>query len=73
MSKEVIEVCDYCNHENVFENVNTDEMVRRCEECGRWIVLCDKCVMHDSYCRECVWQSVANMLNNTNASTFMGD
>jgi len=47
---EVVELCPYCECENSLE-VSEDTWIAECEECGRPILLCDKCEDHD--CGKC--------------------
>lgn len=53
---EAVEVCPYCEAENVFPNwnVETDGYIAQCAECGEEIFLCDEC-MHadDNKARRC--------------------
>ena len=48
--EEVVEICPRCEHENIY--INPIGYTAYCEECGRKIFLCDKCLNadHANYC-----------------------
>lgn len=50
-----VEYCPYCEYENEYD-VDKDTWKIKCKECGKTIVLCDKCyTMNGSYgdCSKC--------------------
>lgn len=55
---EAVEICPWCECENVFENWNVEKQgyVATCWQCGRRIFLCDEC-MHaeDNPEMKCDW------------------
>lgn len=55
---EAVEVCPYCEHENIFRdyNVDIDGYVVKCQHCGKEIFLCDECLHNeDNPDGECNW------------------
>lgn len=53
---EGVEVCPYCEKENIFPlwDTETQGYVAVCQHCGKQIMLCDFCVNADDYCG-CNW------------------
>ena len=43
---ETVEVCPYCDNENVYPEWNTDTsgFIAICKHCGKKIFLCDECM-----------------------------
>lgn len=55
---EAVEVCPYCDAENVYPNYNVDDsgFVVKCKSCGKEIFLCDECSHHeDNPSCKCDW------------------
>lgn len=58
---EEVEVCPYCDKENVFPMWNTEEQgfIATCQHCGEEILLCDACqhtVCEDGEPHNCDWR-----------------
>ena len=63
----VIEVCPYCDTENTVQAL-PDQMIGTCSNCGRRIVLCDKCLAlnpdeNARPCDNCKFCDLANFMN----------
>lgn len=64
----VDEICPHCDGENHYV-IKGEQMLDRCGDCGKWIVLCDKCVqMHEQDggirdCAHCKWCDEAERKN----------
>lgn len=55
---EVVECCPHCDHENVFVNWDVEKQgyVAKCQSCGKEILLCSECLMHeDNLGQRCDW------------------
>jgi hypothetical protein len=65
--KETIEWCPHCDTECTFHPTE-DQMIGTCTNCGRRIVLCDKCCelnpnVGDRQCEDCKFCDLANFMN----------
>lgn len=55
---EIVEVCPYCENENVYPMLNIEEngYITTCQHCGSQIFLCDECLhSEDNECSNCNW------------------
>lgn len=60
---DIVELCPHCGAENEYASAAIgDAMLAKCGECGRWIVLCDRCNDHTK-CDKCGWCEVAKARN----------
>lgn len=64
---EIYEVCPHCGHENKL-TASEGQMIATCAECGKAIVLCDKCTSinpnaEDRHCENCKFCDLANFMN----------
>lgn len=56
-SIEAVEVCPYCESENVYRSRDPDSYIAVCKYCGRLIFLCDECShAEDNPNMECDWR-----------------
>lgn len=56
---EAVEVCPYCDTENIYLNYNADSQgyIAICDNCGLAIFLCDECLhAEDNPGRKCDWK-----------------
>ena len=63
----VIEVCPHCDTEHTFHAL-PEQMIGTCSNCGKRIVLCDKCCTlnpdeKDRHCDKCKFCDLANFMN----------
>lgn len=66
---DVYEICPHCGHENHIIP-SQEQMIGVCEDCGRRIVLCDKCCqlcnndgIDSRDCENCKFCDLANFMN----------
>ena len=59
---ETVEVCPFCEQENVYLNWDVGEQgyVARCHHCGKLIMLCDECMHDEGSCIKCDWTEEHN-------------
>lgn len=68
---DVVELCPHCDTENAVK-ANPGQMITICKNCGKAIVLCDKCVslhtdkdgkIEERDCSDCKFCDLANFMN----------
>lgn len=59
---ETVEVCPFCDQENVYPNWDVKEQgyVAQCHHCGKLIMLCDECMHDEGSCIKCDWTKEHN-------------
>lgn len=53
------ELCPHCDHE---VSIKTDELVFKCPNCSKWVLLCSMCDRHYN-CNDCELEKIVNKLN----------
>lgn len=70
---EAVEICSYCEKENIFQNYDADQKGYkvRCQHCGKEIMLCDECLhAEDNKGMKCDWHP--SEYNNAAGVCFRG-
>lgn len=72
---EAVEICPFCEGENVFPNydVTNDGYVVKCQHCGEEMMLCDECLHKDDN-KPCVcdWHEEIKSENKIEGHCFRG-